>query len=171
MNEDAVDDSVGGFRGCSTVLIEHAREDEILSRGITDRAARRSGVSVPRGLLYRRVKEVVGHSQRSCASGIADWRICSNPNLTTGAIDEIKMSVEDDEVYVWTAVDVETFKVAHIDASPGRSDLDALLFIKQVLNRCRGQPNSSSIATPDTTGRLTTSISATHTVKRGRNGP
>jgi len=58
----------------------------------------------------------------------------------TVAVDETKVSVEDDEVYVWAAVDVDTFEVVHIEVSPGRSDLDALLFIKQVLKRCRGQP-------------------------------
>jgi len=35
---------------------------------------------------------------------------------------------------------VETFEVVHIEVSPGRSDLNALLFLKQVLKRCRGDP-------------------------------
>jgi transposase-like protein len=35
---------------------------------------------------------------------------------------------------------METFEVIHIGVSPGRSDLDALLFIKQVLKHCRGDP-------------------------------
>ncbi|MFC6964776.1 DDE-type integrase/transposase/recombinase [Halocatena marina] len=56
------------------------------------------------------------------------------------AVDETKVSVEDNEVSVWAAVDVDTFEVVHIEVSPDRSDLDALLFIKQVLKRCRGQP-------------------------------
>ncbi|WP_256546645.1 hypothetical protein [Halobellus inordinatus] len=50
------------------------------------------------------------------------------------------MKVEDTEVYVWAALDVQTFEVVHIEVSTGRSDLDALLFIKQVLKRCRGDP-------------------------------
>ncbi len=58
----------------------------------------------------------------------------------TVAVDETKFNVEDDEVYVWAAVDVDTFEVVHIEVSPGRSDLDALLFLKTVLKRCRGQP-------------------------------
>lgn len=59
---------------------------------------------------------------------------------STVAVDETKISVEDDEVYVWAAVDVDTFEVVHIEVSPGRSNLDALLFLKTVLKRCRGQP-------------------------------
>lgn len=35
---------------------------------------------------------------------------------------------------------METFEVIHIGVSPGRSALDALLFIKQVLKHCRGDP-------------------------------
>jgi len=56
------------------------------------------------------------------------------------AVDETTVSVEDSEVYVWAAVDADTFEVVHIEGSPGRSDLDALLFLKTVLKRRRGQP-------------------------------
>jgi putative transposase len=58
----------------------------------------------------------------------------------TIAIDETKLKVEDTEVYVWAAIDVEAFEVVPIKVSPRRSDLDALLFIKQVLKCCRGDP-------------------------------
>ncbi|WP_082230150.1 DDE-type integrase/transposase/recombinase [Halorubrum lipolyticum] len=50
------------------------------------------------------------------------------------------MKVEETEVYVWAAVDVETFELIQIEVSPGRSYLDALLFVKQVLKRCLGEP-------------------------------
>ncbi|ELZ36980.1 transposase, IS240 [Halorubrum saccharovorum DSM 1137] len=59
---------------------------------------------------------------------------------STVAIDETKLKVEETEVYVWAAVDVGDFERLHIEVSPGRSDLDALLFVKQVLERCRGEP-------------------------------
>jgi putative transposase len=35
------------------------------------------------------------------------------------AVDETKLEIEGEEVYVWAAVDVETFEVLHVDASPG----------------------------------------------------
>jgi hypothetical protein len=56
---------------------------------------------------------------------------------STIAIDETKLKLEETD-YVWAAIDVVTFDVVHIEVSPGRSDLDALLFIKQILKRCRG---------------------------------
>jgi transposase-like protein len=36
---------------------------------------------------------------------------------STIAIDETKLNVEETEVYVWAAVDVETFEVIHIEVS------------------------------------------------------
>jgi len=55
-------------------------------------------------------------------------------------VDETKVAVEDRDVYVWAAVDRHTFEVIHVEASPGRSDLDALLFLRTFLERCRGGP-------------------------------
>jgi putative transposase len=43
---------------------------------------------------------------------------------STIAIDEIKLKVEETEVYVWAAVDVETVEVVHIQVSPGRYNLE-----------------------------------------------
>ena len=49
------------------------------------------------------------------------------------------MKLEETEVYVWAADAMDTVEVIHIEVRPGRSDLNALLFIKQVLKRCRGE--------------------------------
>ena len=43
---------------------------------------------------------------------------------STVAVDETKLKVEETEVYVWAAIDVEMFELNHIEASPGRSDLN-----------------------------------------------
>lgn len=56
------------------------------------------------------------------------------------AVDETKLDIKDEEVYVWAAVDVDTFEVLQVEVSPGRSSLDALLFLTEVLMYCRGQP-------------------------------
>ncbi len=45
-----------------------------------------------------------------------------------------------DDHYVWAAVDCDTFEVLTVEVSPGRSSLNALLFLKDVLERCHGQP-------------------------------
>jgi len=56
------------------------------------------------------------------------------------AVDETKIEIDGDEHYVWAAVDCDTLEVLDVDVSPGRSSLDALLFLKEVLKRCRGRP-------------------------------
>jgi len=38
---------------------------------------------------------------------------------STIAIDEIKLTVEETEVYVWITIDVETSEVVHIEVPPG----------------------------------------------------
>lgn len=54
-------------------------------------------------------------------------------------IDKTKVKIEEREIYVWAAVDVETFEIVHVEVSLGRSDLDAFVFLKTVLARCRGE--------------------------------
>jgi putative transposase len=54
------------------------------------------------------------------------------------AVDETKLDIEDDEVYVWIAVDVEMFETLHIEVSPRRSNLDALLVLREALQYCSG---------------------------------
>ena len=56
------------------------------------------------------------------------------------AVDFDVRLVDGEEVYVWAAVDCETLEVLHVDISPGRLSLDALLVLKDVLKHCRGPP-------------------------------
>lgn len=56
------------------------------------------------------------------------------------AVDETKIEIDGEEVYVWAEVDCVMLKVLAVDISPGRSSLDALLFLIDVLERCRGRP-------------------------------
>ena len=52
--------------------------------------------------------------------------------------DESKTDGE--ENYVWAAVDCDKFEVIAVEISPGRSNLDALLFLKEILKWCNGRP-------------------------------
>jgi hypothetical protein len=49
----------------------------------------------------------------------------------TVAIDEIKLRVEETEIYVRVADDVETFGIIRIEVSPGGSDFNTLLFLNK----------------------------------------
>jgi len=141
-------------------MVEKAKEEQIFCREDTPTEQRVLGaftnkrfVSHPEtpfletflyhsGLSYRQVETVVGRSYES----VRQWyqRMSHlfevEGDHQTIAVDETKMKVEDNEVYVWAAVDVDTFEVIHVDVSEGRSSLDALLFLREVLRRCRGKP-------------------------------
>ena len=125
-------------------VVAKARDQEVFSREDTPTEQRvEAAFLYHAGLSYRRVERVVGRSYEAVRQWYHRLAHLFDPDPdyhSTVAIDETKLKVEETEVYVWAAVDVETFEVIHIEVSPGRSELDALLFVKQVLKRCRGEP-------------------------------
>jgi transposase-like protein len=56
------------------------------------------------------------------------------------AVDETKLSVKKSYVYVWSAVDVDSKELLALEASYGRSSLNALSFLKKVLKMCTNKP-------------------------------
>jgi len=50
------------------------------------------------------------------------------------------MKIERNEVCVWATVNTESFEVIHVDVSEGRSSLDALIFLHELLKKCDGKP-------------------------------
>ena len=125
-------------------VVKEAREQEVFSREDTPTEDRIwAAFLYHAGLSYRRVEAVVGYSYEAVRQWYHRLAHLFEPepdHHVTVAVDETKLKIEDREVYVWAAVDVDTFEIVHIEVSPGRSDLDALLFLKTVLKRCRGRP-------------------------------
>jgi transposase-like protein len=56
------------------------------------------------------------------------------------AVDEAKLCVKKSYVYVWSAVDVDSKKLLALEASYGRSSLNALTFFKKALKMCTNKP-------------------------------
>jgi transposase-like protein len=52
------------------------------------------------------------------------------------AVDEAKLFVKGVQVYVWSAVDVDSRELLALEASYGRSSLNALAFLKKALRMC-----------------------------------
>lgn len=69
--------------------------------------------------------------QSLCMRRIYPW--CS-----TISLDETKADVGC--VDVWATIHVQAFSVASLDVSPGPPSIDALVFLREALVRCRGQP-------------------------------
>jgi putative transposase len=56
------------------------------------------------------------------------------------AVDEIKLCVKKSYVYIWSAVDVDSKELLALEASYGRSSLNALAFLKKALRMCTNKP-------------------------------
>jgi transposase-like protein len=56
------------------------------------------------------------------------------------AVDETKLRVKKSYVYVWSAVDVDSRELLALEASYGRSSLNALAFLKKALRMCTDKP-------------------------------
>jgi transposase-like protein len=56
------------------------------------------------------------------------------------AVDETKLRVKKSYVYVWSAVDVDSKELLALEASYGRSSLNALSFLKKALRMCTNKP-------------------------------
>jgi len=56
------------------------------------------------------------------------------------AVDETKIYVKGVWVYIWSAVDVDSGELLALEASYGRSCLNALLFLKKALKICIDKP-------------------------------
>jgi transposase-like protein len=56
------------------------------------------------------------------------------------AVDETKLKLENTQVFVWTAIDVDTDECLAIWASEGRSSFHAYVFLKEALKYCENKP-------------------------------
>ncbi|MDG6901588.1 MAG: IS6 family transposase [Nitrososphaerota archaeon] len=56
------------------------------------------------------------------------------------AIDETKQKVNGRQLFVWDAIDTETKELLAVYASYQRSSINALIFVKMVLETCEGKP-------------------------------
>jgi len=95
-------------------VIEQACEEEVFSREDTPTGqCVEAAFLYHDGLTYRRVEEVVGRSYEAGRQRYHRLAHLFDPepdHHATVAIDETKVSVEDNEVYVWAAVNVDTFE-------------------------------------------------------------
>ena len=55
------------------------------------------------------------------------------------AVDETKLKLEDEQIFVWSAIDVDTKECLFIWATDGRSSFHAYVFLKEVLNFCENK--------------------------------
>ena len=137
-------------------VVEKAREEEVFSREDTPTERRVLAAFLYRaGVSYRKTEPSVGRSYEAVRGWFHRFKPLLEPDCQQreeGAVDETNIDVDGQEVYVWAAVDCETLEVLAVEVSPGRSSLDALLFLEDVLAYCRGRPLVWAAAARGTTG-------------------
>ena len=124
--------------------VEKARQQEVFSREDTPTERRVLAAFLHHaGLSYRRMEPFVDRSYEAIRQWFHRLKHLFEPGCRARqkvAVDETKIEIDGEQHYVWAAVDCETLEVLAVDVSPGRSSLDALLFLRDVLKRCRGRP-------------------------------
>jgi transposase-like protein len=98
---------------------------------------------------YRRVSRVLSmglepiskSAVHYLAKKVSEIRVAREPRCRRCiAFDETKLSVKGVHVYVWSAVDVDSRELLVLEASYGRSCLNALAFLKKALRMCTNKP-------------------------------
>ena len=56
------------------------------------------------------------------------------------AVDETKVKLENQWVYIWNAIDVDDRSILVVHASTTRTSLDAIYFLRKVLEHCENKP-------------------------------
>ena len=112
-----------------------SREDTPLGRRVLAAIRHHAGLSFHRIEPFDKCCHVADHDWYHCLEHLFEP---DRDRFAPVAIDGTKLDIEDDEVYVWAAVDVDTFEMLQIEVSLGRSSLDALLFLREELKYCRG---------------------------------
>jgi transposase-like protein len=75
------------------------------------------------------------------AKRVSETRVSKEPRYRRCiAVDETKLRVKKSYVYIWSAVDVDSKELLALEASYGRSSLNALAFLKKALKMCTNKP-------------------------------
>jgi putative transposase len=75
------------------------------------------------------------------AKRVSEIRVAREPRYRRCiAVDETKLRVKKSYVYIWSAVDVDSRELLALEASYGRSCLNALSFLKKALRMCTDKP-------------------------------
>jgi len=56
------------------------------------------------------------------------------------AVDETKIKIRGEWMFLWAAIDIDSWEILFVWVSQGRSGLEAISFLRKVLERCDGPP-------------------------------
>ena len=129
-------------------LLEAVRTSRVFKRNkVSLRHKVRACVMYMAGLSYRAMTERTGLIPASHVA-VHYWvrslrrlmRVVKRRERRVVAVDETKLKLGGRQLYVWAAIDVDSREVLALDASWQRSSLNAWLFLRKMLRRCKNKP-------------------------------
>jgi len=94
------------------------------------------------------------------AKKVSEVRVATEPRYGRCiAVDETKLRVKKSYVYIWSAVDVDSKELLALEASYGRSSLNALSFLKKALRRCINKPLMAVLCCSEASSNIPLTIS------------
>ena len=100
-----------------------------------------------RGLSYRDTSKILGVIEPSSYEAVHYWYKQFKELFIVGckdrraiALDETKVKLESKQVFLWTAVDVDSHEVLGVYISTARTGLDTYSFMRKVLRFCSNKP-------------------------------
>ena len=99
------------------------------------------------GISYRKVRDILECIEPFSHEALRKWYsklkvlfVHKKKHRRAVAVDETKVKLENQWVYIWNAIDVDNREVIAIHVSTTRTSLDALYFLRKVLECCENEP-------------------------------
>ena len=99
------------------------------------------------GLSYRKTSKILSDFEDFSHEAARQWYIrCKDLFIVEKArrravaVDETKVKIENKQIYVWNAIDVDRRTILAVHVSTTRTSLDALYFLRKVLETCDNTP-------------------------------
>ena len=99
------------------------------------------------GLSYRKTSKILRDFEIFSYEAVRKWYhkckdlfIVKKKRRRVVAIDETKVKLENEQIYVWTAIDVDEGTILAVHVSTTRTSFDAYYFLRKVLDACENKP-------------------------------
>ena len=99
------------------------------------------------GLSYRKTRRVLNLIEEFSHESVGKWYTKCKELFDVKrrwrravAVDETKVKLENSQIYIWNAIDVDSRVILAVHVSETRTTLDAIYFLKRVLERCENKP-------------------------------
>jgi len=99
------------------------------------------------GLSYRKTRKVLKLIEGFSHESVRKWYTRCKELFDVKkrvrrsvAVDETKVKIENNQIYVWNAIDVDDRSIIAVHVSETRTPLDAIYFLRKMLDRCENKP-------------------------------